>query len=211
MAQTSVPVKLLAAPWLDETFELPVAQSNKVWHQGLQVTEVKKCQWLDRVDGRFKAKARNAHVSLELVESLTPLARDQVKQTVSGGKAPSLQNFAYRYRDAEKDQELVWRACCMWVDCEHERRLAWPSQEELEAKNVDFNRGAMDASMLERCRALDPGFQHSDWRFIRVQQQAALCSWTPDALSNVIHEAGLVSTLPVMLECLARLVQASAM
>lgn len=57
MMHTSVPLKLLASSWLDETAELPVPHSNKVWHDGLQVTDANKCQWLDRVDGKFKAKA----------------------------------------------------------------------------------------------------------------------------------------------------------
>ena len=57
MMHTSVPLKLLASSWLDETAELPVPPSNKVFHDGLKVSEDKKSQWLDRVDGKFKAKA----------------------------------------------------------------------------------------------------------------------------------------------------------
>lgn len=191
MMHTSVPLKLLSSPWLDETSELPVLSTNKVWHQGLMVNEAKKCRWLDRVDGRFKAKARQDQLEA-LSPSFAPTC--QVKVTIAANKLPNLRNFAHTYRDPEKELELVWRMACMFEETMGHLAHAYPDPLEFKAQIMTFNRGGLDGAMMERCRAMDPEFTLSDWRFIRIQAQAGMASWAPDALANHVQEAGTPSS-----------------
>lgn len=114
---------------------------------------------------------------------------------MASGKAPNLRNFAHLYRDPEKEQEVVWRMACMWQEHQELLVAAYPDAEERAAKQADFNRGALDSGMSDRCRAMDPGFDHKDWRHIRIQTQGAMATWAPDALSHHVSEAGWVEKL----------------
>lgn len=113
--------------------------------------------------------------------------------TIAANKTPNLRNFAHLYRDPEKEQELVWRMACMFTASLELLALAYPIQEEFDAQVTSFNRGGLDGAMIDRCRAMDPDFSLKDWRFIRIQAQAAMASWAPDALANHVNEAGTPS------------------
>ena len=167
MANTAVPLSLLAAKFLNEESEVPVSRENNAkWHHILQVTPAKRHQFLLRCWLRFQHK---------------------VQETINKGKNPNLRNYAGQYREA--DSELTWRIVCAWHTEGRPRLLGLVKPEEMPKWDLQFYRGFLDSAFNDKCRALDPSFQAEDLAFIRTLLQGSMADWTPDKLSEALSSA----------------------
>jgi len=93
---SAVTMKTLAAPFLDDTKELPVKQGqNAMWYRNLKPSEIKYATFFRRSRLRFEAK---------------------IADTISKGKAPNPRAPGADYRD--RDQEAVWRMACLWEEAQ---------------------------------------------------------------------------------------------
>lgn len=88
-------MKTLAAAYLDDSKDLPVKPDNAMWYQILKPSDIKYATFFRRSRCRFDAK---------------------VADTISKGRAPNTRAPGADYRD--KDQEVVWRMACLWVEAQ---------------------------------------------------------------------------------------------
>jgi hypothetical protein len=103
--------------------------------------------WLLRCQGRFQAK---------------------VAETIARGKTPNLRNFAYQYRDRKEDEEIAWRAACLFVDSRPTMQAHMTTQD-VQTSFQRFIAGGLDQDLFPKARALDPSFVFEDLRYIRDQ------------------------------------------
>ena len=169
MQCTAVPLVTLASKFLQDDAEVPVSRStNPEWHGILQVTPEKRYQFLFRCWSRFQSK---------------------VQDTINKGKNPNLRNFAASYR--EVDTEMTWRMVCLYMTKARPRLLTLVTQpSDIHTWDAQFNRGALDNALCDKCRALDPSFSVDDISFVRNILQGTMANWTPDKLSEALSSAG---------------------
>jgi len=103
----------------------------------------------------------------------------KLADTIAKGRAPNMRSNAANYRDS--DPELAWRASCLWVEALPTVKSRCSGERALQLETMFFQ-GLLDASMMDKCRALDASFDFDDLRFVREELlQSTLASGASQA------------------------------
>lgn len=150
---------------------------NTVWRANLTKTPAAYSCWLKRLKIRFDTLCR------EVMET---------KQM------PNLRSNAAQYR--EENHELTFRSCCLIGNNNAALQDIFSSSAVLEAKLLDFYRGALDRDIMPSCKSLLKSFTLADLRFISLAGVMDVVSAEPVSNLDAAQTAKAVADFNLFFE-----------